>query len=69
MKAAFRAAGVPVAPGDVVHTLAQAKALIADIGYPVLPTCARTGAGLTDLVGSPVDLGREVVRRVRETRS
>jgi two-component system chemotaxis response regulator CheB len=28
-----------------------------------------TGAGLTDLVGSPVDLGREVVRRVRETRS
>ena len=43
MKAVFRAAGVPVAPGDVVHSLGEARALIADIGYPLV---AKPDAGV-----------------------
>jgi hypothetical protein len=36
MKQMFIKAGVPVAHGKVVHTLAQAKRLIQDTGYPVV---------------------------------
>ena len=43
MKAAFRAAGIPVAPGEVVHTRAEARDLINDIGYPVV---AKPDAGV-----------------------
>jgi hypothetical protein len=43
MKAKFRAAEVAVAPGRVVHTLAEAKALIAETGYPVV---AKPDAGV-----------------------
>ena len=36
MKERFRAAGVPVAPGRVVHSLADARELVDEIGYPVV---------------------------------
>lgn len=36
MKEMFIKAGVPVARGKVVHTLAQAKKLAAEIGYPIV---------------------------------
>jgi biotin carboxylase len=36
MKARFQAAGVPVAPGRVVHGEKEARALIAETGYPVV---------------------------------
>ncbi len=36
MKQAFQAAGVAVAPGRVVENLADARALVAEIGYPVV---------------------------------
>lgn len=36
MKERFRAAGVPVAPGRVVRSLADARKLIDEIGYPVV---------------------------------
>ena len=57
MKAAFRKAGVPVAPGNVVHTQAEAEALIADIGYPVVAKPdAGVGALDTFRLNSPDDL-------------
>lgn len=43
MKAKFRQAGVPVAPGRVVHDAVDARALIAEIGYPVV---AKPDAGV-----------------------
>ncbi|MDA8141281.1 MAG: ATP-grasp domain-containing protein [Desulfobacteraceae bacterium] len=43
MKERYRAAGVPVARGQVVHTLDQARALIAQTGYPVV---AKPDAGV-----------------------
>ncbi len=43
MKEKFRDAGVTVAPGAVVHTLAEAAALIAKTGYPVV---AKPDAGV-----------------------
>lgn len=43
MKEKFRDAGVAVAPGAVVHTLAEAAALIAETGYPVV---AKPDAGV-----------------------
>jgi phosphoribosylaminoimidazole carboxylase (NCAIR synthetase) len=43
MKEKFRAAGAQVAPGRVVHTLAEARALIAETGYPVV---AKPDAGV-----------------------
>ena len=36
MKECFRRAGVPVAPGAVVHSLPEARKLLAEIGYPVV---------------------------------
>ncbi len=36
MKAKFRKAGVPVARGQVVQTIADARSLIRDTGYPVI---------------------------------
>lgn len=36
MKQMFIKAGIPVAQGKVVHTLAQAKRLVQDTGYPVV---------------------------------
>lgn len=43
MKDKFRQAGVPVAPGKVVHTLLDATTLIAETGYPVI---AKPDAGV-----------------------
>ena len=43
MKEKFREAGVPVAPGAVVHTLAEAAAVIAEAGYPLV---AKPDAGV-----------------------
>jgi biotin carboxylase len=43
MKAAFRAAGVPVAPGGVAHNLKEAQALMVETGYPVV---AKPDAGV-----------------------
>jgi biotin carboxylase len=43
MKKRFRQAGVAVAPGRVVHDLAEARALIAETGYPVV---AKPDAGV-----------------------
>lgn len=43
MKETFRAAGLPVAEGRVVNTIAEAKALIAETGYPVV---AKPDAGV-----------------------
>lgn len=36
MKAAFQRAGVTVAAGAIVHTLGEAQALVAQIGYPLV---------------------------------
>ena len=36
MKVYFQKAGVPVAHGKVVHTIAEAKRLIKEIGYPIV---------------------------------
>jgi len=43
MKKRFRQAGVPVAPGRVVNDLAEARALVAETGYPVV---AKPDAGV-----------------------
>jgi len=43
MKKRFRQAGVAVAPGRVVHNLNEARALISEIGYPVV---AKPDAGV-----------------------
>ncbi len=43
MKKRFRQAGVAVAPGRVVHTLAEARELTAETGYPVV---AKPDAGV-----------------------
>jgi biotin carboxylase len=43
MKKRFRQAGVTVAPGRVVHDLAEARAFIAETGYPVV---AKPDAGV-----------------------
>lgn len=43
MKKRFRQAGVAVAPGRVVHTLAEARELIKETGYPVV---AKPDAGV-----------------------
>jgi hypothetical protein len=57
MKKRFRQAGVPVAPGRVVHDLAEARALIAEIGYPaVAKPDAGVGALDTFRLDSDADL-------------
>jgi phosphoribosylaminoimidazole carboxylase (NCAIR synthetase) len=57
MKETFRAAGVPVAPGGVVATLDEARALIAETGYPVVvKPDAGVGALDTHRLDSDADL-------------
>ncbi len=57
MKAKFIEAGIPVAPGAVVRSLAEAEALIAKTGYPVIakPDIG-VGAANTYKINSPDDL-------------
>ena len=47
MKGKFQAAGIPVAAGRVVRTLAQARDLLAEIGYPAVAK-PDTGVGALD---------------------
>lgn len=57
MKQMFIKAGVPVARGKVVHTLAQAKRLIQDTGYPVVAKPdSGVGAAATYKINSDEEL-------------
>lgn len=57
MKQMFIKAGVPVAAGRVVHTLAQAKRLIQDTGYPVVAKPdSGVGAAATHKIHSDQEL-------------
>jgi acetyl-CoA carboxylase biotin carboxylase subunit len=56
-KAAMREAGVPLVPGTEATTLAQARELAPDIGFPILLKAAAGGGGRgMRLVSSPDDL-------------
>ena len=57
MKKRFRQAGVAVAPGQVIHDLAEARSLIAETGYPaVAKPDAGVGALDTFRLDSDADL-------------
>jgi len=58
MKEKFREAGVPVAVGRVVHSLDEAKALIAETGYPVV---AKPDAGVGALDTFRLDSDADLV--------
>jgi biotin carboxylase len=57
MKKRFREAGVAVAPGRVVHNLAEARAFIAETGYPVV---AKPDAGVGALDTFRLDADADV---------
>jgi predicted ATP-grasp superfamily ATP-dependent carboligase len=57
MKKRFRQAGVPVAPGRVVHDVDAARALIAETGYPVV---AKPDAGVGALDTFRLDSAAEL---------
>lgn len=59
MKEQFRQAGVPVAAGRVVHTLEEARALVAETGYPVV---AKPDAGVGALDTFRLDSDDDLVR-------
>lgn len=59
MKEKFREAGVPVAAGRVVHTLEEARSLLAETGYPVV---AKPDAGVGALDTFRLDSDDDLVR-------
>jgi len=59
MKATFRKAGVPVAEGDVVRSLEEARGLIGRTGYPVV---AKPDAGVGALDTFRLDSDADLVR-------
>ena len=59
MKEKFREAGVAVAPGRVVHTLSEARALIGETGYPVV---AKPDEGVGALDTFRLDTDEDLVR-------
>lgn len=66
-KELFRAAGLPVPPGEVAETVEEALAIAGRLGYPVVVKAqvligGRGKAGGVKVVGSPADLGREAGR-------
>lgn len=63
MKERFRSAGIPVAPGRVVTTLAEANALISEIGYPVV---AKPDAGVGALNTYRLDTDTDLKRFFEE---
>ena len=62
MKTVFRAAGIPVAPGAVARTLAEARTLVEEIGYPVV---AKPDAGVGALNTHRLDSEADLVRFFR----
>jgi predicted ATP-grasp superfamily ATP-dependent carboligase len=59
MKAAFRKAGVPVAPGRVVRSPKEARILVSETGYPVV---AKPDAGVGALDTFRLDSDEDLVR-------
>ncbi|HEY7727090.1 MAG TPA: ATP-grasp domain-containing protein, partial [Candidatus Eisenbacteria bacterium] len=66
-KELFRAAGIPVPPGEVAGTAEEAEAIAGRLGYPVVVKAqvligGRGKAGGVRVVEAPADLAREAGR-------